>query len=214
MTDRDQLAVAARAQADPLNGRRAMRGVVRHQRTRQRDLDRTAHRARAERRKDGIRANAALSAEAAADEGRDDANAVLRHADLVGEVTPRPANDLLRRPDCEMVAVPPRDGGMRLHHHVTLVRRGVGLVNGHCGRGERVVEIADPDIGLALMRLGTSPRCGEIEGAFFARIIDPNQRRRSTSLLEGFGDDQRDRLMIMLDRWGRLAASRRRSPGS
>ena len=80
MADRHDLAVAAGADPDPLDGRGAMGGVIENQRPLQRQFYRPSGGARAERSQDGVGADKQLAAEAAADERRHQPDILLRVA--------------------------------------------------------------------------------------------------------------------------------------
>ncbi len=67
MTDRGKLAIAACGQPNPLDRRRAMRGIVEYEGARERHLDRTRDRLRAQRRQDRIGAHEQFPAETTAD---------------------------------------------------------------------------------------------------------------------------------------------------
>ena len=125
VADRGDLAVPGRADADALDRRRPMRGVVEHQRPRQRHLHRPPRRARAERGEQRVGAQEQLAAEAAADEGRDRRTFSLGMPSVLAMSRRAPVDHLVRGPERELVAVPGRDRRMRLHHRVRLVGRGV-----------------------------------------------------------------------------------------
>ena len=103
----------------------------------------------------------------------------------------------------ELVAVPGRDRGVRLHHRVRLIGRRVGCVELDRRCGEGAGEIARRRVGRAaetrlVLDRGVLRR-RKIERAVGRRIIDADELRGRARLLEGFGDDERDGLVIMLD---------------
>jgi hypothetical protein len=103
--DRGDAAVARRADAHALDRRRAVRRVVRDQRALQRHLDRPPRRARAERGEQRVGADEELGAEAAADEGRDDAHFSFAMPS-VRRGRRGPVDHLVRGPERERVALP------------------------------------------------------------------------------------------------------------
>ena len=80
VADRGQPPVAVRAEADPLDHLRAVAGIGEHLLPRQRDLDRAPQDPRGERRQHRVGMDDQLGAEAAADEGADDADVLRRDA--------------------------------------------------------------------------------------------------------------------------------------
>ena len=84
-----------------------------------------------------------------------------------------------------------------------LIGRGVGRVELDRRRGEGAGEIADGGIGRAAERSGAGLRGvlrrREIERALGPDIVDADQLRGGARLLEGLRDDDRDRLVIVLD---------------
>ena len=116
------------------------------------------------------------------------------------DVADRPGDHLVRRPEREFTVFPRRGGGVRLHHHVALVRRGVALVDLHRCLGERTCEVADSGIGVTAFRLDCRAlRCGEIEITFRSRVIDAEQLGGGTRLFERLCDDDSHGLIVMLD---------------
>ena len=203
MTDRRDRAVLCRAEADALNRRRAMGRVVEHQRTGQRHFHRASRRARAERREQRVRANEQLAAEAAANVGRDQPHVLLWQPERLRQIRHAPVDHLVRCPDRDSVAIPGGNRGVRLHHRVRLVGRGVGRIelDGRGGEGAR--EIAHRRIRRsaddARRRRGRVLRRSQVERAVGAHVLDANALRRGAGLFEGLGDDQADRLVIVLD---------------
>ena len=91
---------------------------------------------------DDVRPDGAFGAEAAADEWALDVDVFGRDGEGAGEGRAVAGDALGGVVDVELVAVPRGDGGVRLHGVVVLDRRGVGLVDGDGGLGERGVGIA------------------------------------------------------------------------
>ena len=88
---------------------------------------------------------------------------------------------------------------MRLHHRVGLVGRGVGRIELHRRRGKRRRKIADGRIGVAGGRGRTTPRRREVEASLGRGVLDADELGGGPRLLQGLGNDQRDRLVIVLD---------------
>src|SRR6266702_8372240 len=108
MADCSNLAVAIGADSDALDRGGPMRGVVEHQRPRQRNLDWTAGRTRAERREQSIGSHEQLAAKAAAYIGRDEPDVLLRYAERQRDVFTTPVDHLVRGPQRKLVAAPHR----------------------------------------------------------------------------------------------------------
>ncbi len=98
VADRGELAVGRRAEADALNRRGAVGGVIGHERPRQRDLHRTTGGFGAERGEQRVGADEQFSAEAATDIGRDQPDILLGNAQRLRHVADRPGDHLVRRP--------------------------------------------------------------------------------------------------------------------
>ncbi len=131
MADRHDLAVAAGADPDPLNGRGPMGGVIENQRPLQRQLDRAPGRARAKSGQNSVGANEQLAAEATADERRHQPHIFLGQPERLGNVAMAPGDHLVRCVERELVAVPFGGRGVRLHHRMRLIGRAVGRVQLH-----------------------------------------------------------------------------------
>ena len=104
MADRGDLAVRRCADADTLDGRRPMHGVVEHQRSCQRHLNGPTSCACAKRREQGIGSYEQLTAETAADVRRDQADILLGNAERLRQVADAPVDHLVGGPQCELVA--------------------------------------------------------------------------------------------------------------
>ena len=203
MTDRGDLAVFGGADADALDRRRPVRGVVDDQRPRQRHFHRPVRRPRAKRREQRVGAQKQFAAEAAADERRHETNLVLGDSQRLGHVGSAPVDHLVRRPQRELVAVPGRDRSGWLHHRVRLVRCRVRGIELDGCFGKRAGKIACGRVGRsAKTRLVLDRgvlRAREIERASGLRIGYPNQRGGGARLFERLGNDERDCLVIMLN---------------
>ena len=128
VADGGDLAVAARADADALDRRRPVRGVVEHEGPRQRHFHRPPGCAGAERGEQRVGAQKQFAAEAAADEGRDQADVLLGDAERLAPCRAVPQSIIWFEVQTrELVAVPGRHRSMRLHHRVRLIGRGVGV---------------------------------------------------------------------------------------
>ena len=198
--DRGDLAGLIRADADALDRRRSVGGVVHQLRPGERNLDRPPRRLRRERRHDRVGAHPQFSAEPAADIRRDDADLLLGDQQRLAHVAHRPSDHLVAGPQRQFVAVPRRDGGVRLHHHVALVGRGIGGVELHRRAGEGAREVTAR--GLHLVALGDRRAVLDrlqLVLALGAGIIDADALGGVARLLERLGDDDRDRLIVMFD---------------
>ena len=203
MADGGDLAVAGGANADTLDRRGPMRGVVENQRPRQRHFHRPPDRTRAERREHRVSAHPQLAAEAAADERRYQTDLVLGDAERRGHVARAPVDHLVRGPKRELVPIPGGNRGMRLHHRMRLVRRCVGLIQLDRRCGERAGEITHRSIRYAAAfgsGLGSGIlRRREVERTLGPDVVDADQLRGGGCLLEGLRDDHCNCLMIVLD---------------
>ena len=127
----------------------------------------------------------------------------LGNAERLGDITCGPGDHLIGRPEGELVGVPCCDRGMRLHHRVRLVGRGVGGVELHGCSSEGTGEVADRRLGLAAFALGSSlgglTSASQIERPLGFFVIDLDQLRRRAGLFEGLGHDERDGLVIVID---------------
>src|ERR1700733_3505469 len=86
-----------------------------------------------------------------------------------------------------------------------MVRRAVSFIELDRRRGEGAGEIAGRGVGRAAeaglgFDRGTF-RCREVEGAFSGNVIDLDELCGGARLFECFGNNKRNRLMIMLDLW-------------
>ncbi len=120
-----------RADADALNGRRAVRGIVGDERPLQRYLDRPFRCAGAKRRQHGVAAQKQLPAETAADIRRHDPHILLVQVKRFGKLVAAPVNHLVGGPDGEFLAFPGGHGRMQFHSHMALIGRGVGGIKLH-----------------------------------------------------------------------------------
>jgi hypothetical protein len=149
VADRRNLPVWLCADADALDGRGSMGGVVEDERPRERHFHRPPDRAGPKRRQHGVRAQKQFAAEAASEEGRHEAHLLFRQAQCGREIGSPSVDQLVRRPDREPVAVPYGCRGMRLHHRVRVIRCGVGLVEPHRSVREGRLEVAGRALRLA-----------------------------------------------------------------
>ena len=116
MRDGRDLAVAFGADADALDGRRAVGRVVDEKRARQRDLDRAFRSLGPESGQQGICPQKQLTTETAANERRHQMDFLLVDVERGRQIGSPPVDHLARRPQRQRVAVPCGDRGMRLHH--------------------------------------------------------------------------------------------------
>ncbi len=167
--------------------------------------DRPPQLLRDRRRQQVLTVDADLGAEAAADLGRDDADHRLRHAELGGQVTPRPVRSLGRLPDGEPAGqrIGRDEGGAPLHRQRDdalradplldrvrrLVERLVGVAA--CARvlDADVVRDAVPDSRRARLAAGL-----DIGDGLQLLIVDLDQFGGVASLCLRFGEDRDDRL--------------------
>ena len=125
MADRGDLAVRRGADADALDRRGPMRRVVEHQRTLQRHLHGPpAARAPSAASTASARRNS-LPPKPPPMYGEMTRTFSFGDAQRLRQVGRAPVDHLVRGPERQLVAVPRGDGGMRLHHRVRLVGRGV-----------------------------------------------------------------------------------------
>ncbi len=194
-----EAAVGGRSQRDALNRARPETDRAEHLRPRQRDLHRAADQLRRHRRQDGMRPQRALTAESAADELRHDAHARRRQAEDLRELAPR-AHDALRRlVHREPVAIPLRDRRVRFHRVVVFNRNHIGVVHFYGGLRERGGRIAFAEVGVAAAGSRFVLRgIVEARDRGCLRVAGAHQRRGVGRVLEGVGDDHRDRLTIVV----------------
>src|SRR4051812_25129076 len=81
-------------------------------------------------------------AEGAADEGRDDTDALLRYAEDMGDLLAVIVHPLRLVVEGEVLALPMRDRHMRLNRVVVLARMHIGGVHPHRRPGEGAIRIA------------------------------------------------------------------------
>lgn len=203
MADRGEPPVGAGAQPQALDGRRPVDGAVEHQRALQGQLDRPPGDARGQRRQHQIRLCGALATEAAADERRQQPDALLGHAQRLAQVARAPVHLLDRGVADQLLAFPARDGGVRLQHRVRLVGRAKGGIH-----GERRGGIGGGEVALgglwrpAERRLwrhrGTGLLGGEVVVAALTRVAHPHQRRTGAGLFKALGHHHRHRLMVVV----------------
>ena len=201
VADGGDLAIRISADADALDGRRPVRGVVENEGARQRHLHRPLGCARAEGCEHNVRAQKKLAAETAANEGRDKADVFPRDAKRCGQIAGAPVDHLRGGPYGEFVAVPGGGRRVRLHHRMRLTGRGVGRIELEPRCRKRAGEIAERRIGRTVKPdgFGRVFRRDEIEHPGGAHIVDAHQLRGGARLFEGFGDDDGDRLVIVGD---------------
>ena len=100
------LAVGGGANADALDGRRAVRGIVEHHWPRQRHFYRPARQARTQCCKHCVGADEQFAAESAADVGRYQPHLVLGHPEGGGQVGDGPVDHLVGSPQRQLIALP------------------------------------------------------------------------------------------------------------
>ena len=121
---------------------------------------------------------------------------------VLRQVAAAPVDHLVGGPHGELVAVPGGDRGVRLHHRVRLVGRGVGRVELDRRRGEGAGEVADRGVRRpAVCARACSPQslAARSKAPLAARVLHLHQLRGGARLLEGLGDHQRDGLVVVLD---------------
>ena len=200
MPDRLDMPFGVGADADPLHRVGTVGGNVEDLLPGEGDLHRPAGLTRADRGQDGVCIHPQLGAEAAADIAADDADISERQPEGPGDRLLRLVEHLVGGEDREPVALPHRDGGMRLHHRVALQRRGVGHVEPYRGGAEGADEIAICGVGRALRLLGHFREAGIGGQRVFPGlpvVLHAHPVGRRARLLEGLGDHQRDRLAVM-----------------
>ena len=201
MADRRDLAVWRCADTDALDRGRPMRRIVRHERTCQSDLHRTFRSTRTEGCKQRIRTQKQFAAEAAANEWRDEANVLSIDAERRSKIRLAGSDPLVGCPHGQLVAVPRGDGRMGLHHRMGLIGRAVVDIELDRRVREGSGEIARRAVGILFARrlFGGRHLSFQIESAFRSFIDDMDEACCSACLLESFGDDDGDSLMIMIN---------------
>ena len=199
MGDGGNLARLVGPDANMLDGRRAVSGVVGNCRARQHDLYRALQGAGRQRGQQRIAPKEQLAAKASADIGGDDAHVLLGDLQRRRQIGAAPGDHLIGSPDGHLVAVPDRHRGMRLHRHMALIGGGIGQIYLHLGGGKGGVNIADVFVRGLLRGLvdGGFFLC-QRPGALFTAVLDLHQRRRGPGLLERLCHHQRNGLMVVL----------------
>ena len=148
MGDRGQSAISPGAHPHPL----ALRGAKAHK---LKDLlpghghlHRLVQLAGGERRQDGFRVNAELGAEPPSDIRRDNANLPYVDPERARDRGTSPVDDLDAQVDRQLIVMPDRERGLRLHRLGELVRCRVQLVELDLRAAEPGVEIAHRGVGL------------------------------------------------------------------
>ncbi len=204
VADRAQRAVGGGTETQPLHGWRSVAGQAEHLSTAHGQFHRPAHHPRCHCRGDRWRPDRALRAERPAD--------VRVHQVDVGLVDPERGGDLGSRPgaalhgvvDREQRAVPPGNGGVRLHRVVVLVRGGERGIGGDVRRGERTLHVAHRGVGREVRV--------HVVGGVEARMVDAQLDVVGVTLVrhdDGLGarqrglqrgcDDDADDLTVVID---------------
>ena len=200
--DGDERPIFLCAERYALLGLRAAADRPEHLRPRKRELHRTSCALRRQRGEHHMRPRRAFAAEAAADEGRDDPHALGRDAERLRHRFTH-ARDVLRRVvEREPLALPRRDRRVRLHRVVRLHRRGIGLLDAHFSATKRLVRIAPRHRRLALRhllhRISVTLCALEVELRPLLAVAHLHDVGRSRGVLECIGDDQRNRLAVVV----------------
>ena len=203
VADRKNAALSIRAEANALNGVRTVRRDMEHLLTRQRRLHRPAKLARGNRRQDGVGVDPELGAKPAADEGADKPDILDRNLESPGDCVAPLIQHLVRRVKGEIVSLPRRQGGVRLHHRVALQRRGIYDVELHRSRGESASEITDCAIGRRPVFRVRNPRliqtAAQTEFSRRAVIAHAHEVGSCPGFLESLSDYERDRQTVVKD---------------
>ncbi len=201
MRDRRELAVAPGPKPDVLQRGRAVGGVIGDQRPRQHHLDRPSDLTRGQRCQYCIGTQEQFAAETAADVRRHDPHVLARDAQRPGQIASSPVDHLIGGPHAELVAIPHRDGSVRLHHRVRMIGCAVFGIQLHWRRREGSVEVADVAIGrVALLgHRGAGAGLFQVVGAHVTAVIDLDQLAGRTRLLEGFRHHHCNGLVVMRD---------------
>ncbi len=202
MAECSKRAVGAGAEAHGLPRRRAMADRAEHLLAPRHQLHRAADQARGHDPEHLRRPNHALGAEAAAEKGGADVDAARLDAEQPGDAALRHRHALTRRIQDQVVAVPFRHDGVRLHRVVVLGGRFVARLDPPLGRGEAGRHVAVP--GIALLadadRGGHEPLAriqsdaGRLDGIGRAQQCRTLGRR-----LQGVADHHGDRLAGVAD---------------
>ena len=178
-----------------------MRRDVKDLLPRQRDFHRALELPRRDRRQDRIGIDPELAAEAAADERADQPHILDRNFQGCRDDLLPLIEHLVRGVQDQLVAVPHRERGMRLHHGVTLQRGGVGHVELHRSGGECACEITHRTVGCRAHRFGCGTRASiEVvaQRVFSVRpiVFDVDQVSGRPGLLKTFGNHEGNRLAV------------------
>ena len=190
-------ALAVGAQADALDGGRAVVGDLEHLLAGEGDLDRPADGASGHGTDQGVGIDRQLATEAATDIARHDAHVFLGQLQGIGHATLRLLDELGGAVDGHPVAVPLGEAGVGLHLRMDVVGRGIALVELDRRPGKGGIHIARGGIGglIGIRRLDRLAEVGgEIENTRFGRVVDLHHGRRQARLLEGLGHHEGHRL--------------------
>jgi hypothetical protein len=190
--ERDQRAVGASARAQPLNRRIAVAGCLALFPPRQRAAHGPASAARELGCDPRVVARAVLRPEAAAHELAEDAHAVGRQPELLGQLV-ADAPDVLRRDvHDERVAFPGADGAVGLHGAVQHRLRHVLGLDDDLRVGHSTREVAAHVRARLVQELAPLDRLVGIEERRALLPLDRDRLHRGASLLDRVGGDRRD----------------------
>jgi hypothetical protein len=195
---RGQPAVRRGAEADALDGGRAVDGGVEHLLAGERDLHRLAQRPRRQRRRRQVLVAGALAAETAADIERHQVDVAAMDLQRLGDQVLRPLDHLHRGVDHHLAVLPPGRGGAGLHLAVVLDRGGIDLVELHRRLAEGELELADRRVGVVLGGAGLGG-VEDVLGLEVLAIAHLDQGGGGGGVLEAVGDHHRDRLAEIAD---------------
>ena len=194
-----EAAVRLGAQADPHAHGGPVDGGLEHLLAGIGDLDRLAEFAGRQRRQGQVVIGLALAAEAAADIAGQQANLGRGDHQGLGQGVLAALHHLDRGVDRDIVTLPPGGGGAGLHLGVVLQRADIGLVQADRGAGEGGLEVADPDILLALGLVGRIEIVFEDQVGGLGRVVEAHQGRGGLGVLERVGGDEAHMLAEVLD---------------
>ena len=168
---------------------------------RQRQLHRTPDFARRDRGEDLVRPDIALAAEAATDERVAHAHGFRRDGERRGERHAHTPYPLRRIVESQPSIAPVGDRSRRFHRVVVAVGGAIDVLDAHCCARESLVDVADARVRLRVGREGNAliERLAKVDGRGLLLVAHAHEPGGIHRLLEGFGDDQRDRLSLVLD---------------
>ena len=157
---------------------------------------------RSQGRQHHVRPTRPLAAESTANEEGDDADIFRRDTKCFASWLLASRNILRRIMDGQLVAVPFRDRGVRLHGIVVLDGSRVDFVDLDGRLTKAFVHVAPTDVSrfvAVLAGVGRGETCHEIEFRRRFFVCHAHQRRGVGGLMQGFRDHEADGLIVVMD---------------